>query len=684
MQSEKTQTEVFPFFDRDLSWLSFNYRILMEANDADVPLLERLRFLAIYSSNLDEFFRVRVAAQRELAKVESKKVRKKLGSDPQNLLEKILKTVNKQLEEYGRSLKRVYSELKKVGVVVCYDKTYIPPQAEEEVRHFFKTKVLAYLRPVVIQHEKGRYLLNNGELYFALRLKKAGEECLGFVNIPSTQLPRFYCFEHHGRYHFIFLEKILERFIGEVFSTYEVLECKSIKINRDADLHIDDEYSGNLVKKIEKQLGRRKFGESTRFLYDRSISEDLLQRLISFMDLEEPDLSPGGPFHNLRDLMDIKVPDGQRLEYPSREPIKHPLLHEGSHLLAQMEERDFILHFPYQSYEYVLQFFNEAVTDSDVESIDVTFYRMAKDSVIGEALISAALNGKEVNVFMEVKARFDEANNLQWAESLKKAGANIFYSMPGLKVHAKVAQIKRRVNGKIRYYGFFGTGNLNENTARTYCDHGLFSSREGMNRELAMVFDFLHNNVEPEPFKELIVSQFGAVDRFKFLIDREIEAARAGKTARMYIKINNLEERSMIKRLYRAAEAGVEIRLLVRSICCLVPKTNGLKVKRIVGRYLEHARIFYFHNGGDPELYMGSSDWMTRNLHNRVEVSFPVYSEVVRKDLMRLLELQWNDNEQAVWLSEDFKNIPVTQGDSTIINAQRDFYRYLKEEHTES
>lgn len=682
MESKKSKTENLPYYNRDLSWLSFNYRILLEAQDPAVPLLERLRFLAIYSSNLDEFFRVRVAAQRELVKVDSKKLRKSLGRPPQEILENLLQTVNSQLEEYGKSLKQVYQELHKVGVVICYDGPHIPDFAAEEIRHYFKTNVLAYLRPKVIKEDKGRYLLNNGQLYFALRLKCGGEEFLGFLNIPSDKLPRFYCFEKEGRFYYIFLDSILKKHIKEVFSSYQVLECKSVKINRDADLHIDDEYSGNLVKKIEKQLDRRRFGESTRFLYDRSISPQLLERLVSFMDLEEPDLSPGGPFHNLHDLMEIKVPDGQRLEYPPQPPVQHPVLKAGGNLLQKMEERDFILHFPYQTYEYVLQFFNEAVTDPDVESINVTFYRMATDSIIGEALISAARNGKEVNVFMEVKARFDEANNLQWGSRLKEAGANIFYSMPGLKVHAKVAQIKKRVNGKSRYYGFFGTGNLNENTARVYCDHGLFSSREGVNKELEAVFDFLHTSKEPQPFRELIVSQFGAPEKFKQLIDREIEAARAGKPAKMYIKINNLEERSMIKRLYRAAQEGVEIRLLVRSICCLVPGTQGLKVKRIVGRYLEHARIFYFYNGGREEIYLGSSDWMTRNLHNRVEVSFPVYDQAFRKDLMTLLELQWNDNQQAVWLSPEMKNLPIESfGDSPKVDAQKNFYEYVKEEN---
>lgn len=677
-KSARKLAKKIPLFNRDLSWLGFNYRILMEARDPEVPLMERLRFLAIYSSNLDEFFRVRVAYHREVALMESKKVRKKAGKDSPEVLERLLERSNHQMEEYGEVLREVLDELRHNGVIICNrPPMLIPKSAEKEVDYYFKTKVLAYLRPQVIAKEGDTYFLDDGKLYFALRLKKGKEDFLGFVNIPSDKIERFYRFSEDDCSWFIFLDNIIKAHLDTIFSEYKVIECKSIKLNKNADLHIDDEFSGDLVKKIEAQIAKRNQGESTRFLYDESISKKLLNRLVDFLELQAPDLVPGGPYHNLDDFFEVKVPF-PKLEYPPQPPIAHRFLTGEDSLLAAMEKQDFMLSFPYQSYEYVLQFFNEAVTDPEVEGINVTFYRMAEESIIGEALVSAARSGKEVNVFMEVKARFDEKNNIEWARRMKDAGANIIYSMPGLKVHAKVAQIRKRVKGKLRYYGFFGTGNLNETTARIYCDHGLFTTHFSMNRELNRVFHFLLNKKEPKPFKKLIVSQFGALDRFTEMIDREIEEARAGRRAEMTIKVNNLEEVNMINKLYEAAEAGVEIRLLVRSICCLVPGTNLIKVKRLVGRYLEHARVFYFYNGGKEQMYMGSSDWMNRNLHNRVEVSFPIYDPKIREVIHQLLDLQWADNQQGVWIDENSHNQWVDQGAQKPVSAQNYFYRYLK------
>ncbi len=670
-------TKKTPFFDRDLSWLSFNYRILMEAADETVPLLERLRFLAIYSSNLDEFFRVRVAYHRELNKVDSKKVKKKIGGSSKKLLKTILQTTHLQLAEYGKVLNALLEQLADKGVVICTDQPCIPAGAVSEVSHYFRTTVQAYLRPQVIEDEKSEYFLNNGELYFGLRLQRNDKQYLAFVNVPSNKLPRFYCYREGKVTYDIFLDNIVADHLAYIFQGYEVLEHKSIKLNKDADLYIDDEFSGDLVKKIEKHISLRNLGDSTRFLYDRTISHELLNKLKDFFDLQEEDLAPGGSYHNLHDFFEIK-PARPELEYPDHPPIKHPLFSQRPNILREMEKRDHILHFPYESFEYVLQFFNEAVTDPQVTGINATFYRMARDSQIGEALISAARNGKQVNVFMEVKARFDEENNLQWARRMKEAGVKIIYSMPGLKVHAKVAQIRKKVDGKTRYYGFFGTGNLNEETAKVYCDHGLLSCHQAMNEELNSVFRFLLNKKEPPPFKELLVSQFGAPERFQEMVEREIEAARAGRKAKMIIKINNLEDKGMIEKLYEAAAAGVQIDLLVRSICCLVPGTEGLRVKRVVGRYLEHARLYYFYNGGEEELYLGSSDWMKRNLYNRVEVSFPVYDPAVRDQLMMMLEFQLNDTSQAVHLGPNLENLRYATPQNSH-SCQDDFYHYLKE-----
>jgi len=405
-------------------------------------------------------------------------------------------------------------------------------------------------------------------------------------------------------------------------------------------------------------------------LYDPKISEELLNLLASKLDLMPDDATSGGRYHNLNDLFQVSS-DNEELVYTPLPHIAASELDSSRSLLRKIEEKDILLHFPYQSYDYILQFFNEAAIDPEVEEINVTFYRMAKNSQIGEALISAAKNGKKVAVFMEVKARFDEKNNLAWAKRLREAGAKIVYSLPGLKVHAKVALVKK----KHIMYGFFGTGNLNEKTSEIYCDMGLLSVQKEMTLELSYVFQHLVTKYSPPTFNQLIVSQFGAFEKFSWLIDREIKNAEAGKEARIIIKVNNLQEESLIKKLYEAADKGVDVKLIVRSICCLVPKSN-LKVKRVVDRYLEHSRTFYFFNDGNPEMYLGSADWMNRNLHRRIEVCFPILSDHMKQEILTILKFQWQDDLKGVWLSPKMKNKRPKKEHNT--RAQLDTYKFLK------
>ncbi len=663
------------FIDRDLSWISFNYRVLLEAKNPKVPLLERLRFIAIYSSNLDEFFRVRVAAIRSIREIDKKKINESAGVG-KDLLKEIHSTISGQLDEYGQTLRAILSELNGKGIFIPDSLDQLSSQHKLEVSHYFKTKVLAYLRPYIFDRSTASPFLNNQQLYLAMRLQKDGEECFGYVNIPSDQLPRYYHIQDNDNHYFLYLDDIVRDNIGLVFPGFEVLECKSVKLNKDADLHIDDEFSGDLVEKIEKQIKKRNLGTPSRFLYDRSMSEDLIDFFTDTFELAESDLVAGGRYHNLNDLFGIFNPTRHKLEYDRQQPITHAAIERSNSLLKCLEAQDCLLHFPYQSYDYVLQFFNEAAVDPDVKEIYVTFYRMAGESVIGEALISAANNGKKVIVFMELKARFDEENNLRWASRLKEAGVKIIYSIPGLKVHAKVALVRKK---KISY-GFFGTGNLNEKTAKIYCDHGLLSTNKDLTAELFQVFRFLHKRKSPDPFKHLIVSQFNAIDKFSALIDREIKNQKKGKSARIVIKLNNLEEKQMIAKLYEAAEAGVDVELLVRSICCLVPETSGIRVTRIVDRYLEHARVFHFWNDGNEEVYLGSSDWMTRNLHRRVEVCFPIFDKKLKEEILAILKLQLQDNSNAVLLDPEMKNVAI-RNDHSLVNAQHDTYAMVKGIH---
>lgn len=653
------------FFDRDLSWLSFNYRVLMEAMDKSLPLLERLKFIAIYSSNLDEFFRVRVAGIRHLIQIDKKKIYKKIDFDPRWLLQQIRKGVDLQLQEYGTALGEILTALKKENLKICTDLDQVPAAIKPELLYYFKTHVAAYLKPEEL-NSKTDIFLDNQAIYLAVRFASGKKSIL---KIPTDKLSRFFKTNHKDQTVFVFLDDVIRIHLDIIYPKEKVAECRSIKLNKNADLQIDDEYAGVLVEKIEKQINKRNLGVPSRFLFDMKMSKGLLETLTKKLQLDDDDLNKGGRYHNLNDFFQISS-NQSKLEYPKLPPVHRPELDKCRSLLSLIEKREQIFHFPYHSYDYVLQFFNEAAIDPEVEEINVTFYRMAKKSVIAEALISAATNGKKVGVFMEVKARFDEANNLVWAKRMEDAGIKIIYSIPGLKVHAKVALVKK----KDRMYGFFGTGNLNENTSEIYGDHGLMSTDKVMTKELAQVFEFLLTKEQPKAFKKLIVSQFEAQETFISFIDREIALAKQGKKAQIIVKVNNLQEQALISKLYEAAEKGVEVNLIVRSICCLVPNKK-IKVRRLVDRYLEHARVFYFLNDGKDELYMGSSDWMNRNLHRRVEVTFPIESKMIKKEILHILNLQWQDDIKGVWLSPEMKNEKIKSKNK--VPAQLATYQYL-------
>ncbi|MEP2025304.1 MAG: polyphosphate kinase 1 [Reichenbachiella sp.] len=684
---QEKQDVVNTYFNRDLSWLTFNYRVLQEAESSEVPLFERLKFLAIYSSNQDEFFRVRVANIRRLVEIGKKKINKALDIDPDVLLDKIHDRIQIQLDQYGNTLRNsVLKELEKNGVFILS-----PEQLNEDQRaaclYYFKTKVLSFLQPYHFDLARREPFLNNRELYFALKLRSKYSQGIkfAFLNIPSNRLPRFFKIPSPSfQFHYIFLDDIVAMHLDFVFPDYEILECKSIKMNKDADLNIEDEFSGDLVEKIQKQIQKRNLGTPSRFLFDRTISAELLENFQDVFHLSEDDLVSGGQYHSLFDFMDFPNPVGSALEFESQEPLRNHKIDRYRSIFTAIDESDQMLHFPYHSYNYILQFFNQAAIDPHVAEIKVAFYRMASDSLIGNALISAAKNGKKVTVFIELKARFDEENNLLWAEKMQKEGIRIIYSIPGLKVHAKVALVKKKTDeGTNKIYCFFGTGNLNEKTASIYCDHGLLTGHDKMGEELDELFKYLYKRKQPKPFKHLLVSQFNIVEAFNQLIQREINHVKNGKEGRIIIKLNNIEERGMIDKLYEASRAGVKIEMIVRSICCLIPgvpeMSENITVRRIVGRYLEHARVFWFNNNGKDELFMGSADWMKRNLKSRVEVTFPIYNVELKQEVKEILNLQLQDNTKAVMLDQKQNNIRVERKKGEkLYHAQVDTYQMVK------
>ncbi len=682
------------YANRELSWLSFNHRVLEEAADESVPLYERIRFLAIYASNLEEFFRVRVASLRKLATL-NKAGLKRLDFDPARLIAGIHEVVTRQHHEFEAIFRKSILPQLRQKDIVLYQGEPFPEKHQKEMVHFFKSKILSYLQPLFLDDKKGKApFLDNDALYLVICLRQkekpssADDTVMAYLNIPARQLGRFIRLSPvKGKHYFVCIEDIVRQNLHTIFPGYVVADHYCIKLDRSGELGIEDEYEGDLVQKIKEHLPKRAHGEPTRFQYEEGMPAGMLKSLRQNFGLQPEDMVPGGRYLNLDDLMKLPNPLSPRLEYEPMPPIGKRELDATESIFESIRRKDYILHFPYHSYDYVLRFFNEAAIDPCVREVKVTLYRIAANSLIANALISAARNGKKVTVFVEVKARFDEANNLRWAGQMEAAGINIIYSIPGLKVHAKIALVRRITpDGKTQGFAYMGTGNFNERTASIYADDGLFTTHSGIVLELQRVFNHLAGTQPAMKFRHLLVAQFNLQDRFLELLDREIDLARAGKPARIVIKLNNLEEKVMIDKLYQASEAGVQVDLLIRGICCLIPGRKGLSenitVTRIVDRFLEHSRIFWFHNNGREEFYLSSADWMKRNLYKRIEVGFPVYDVTVREELKQMLLLQLEDSQKARHLDASHHSKPASGPGKKRVRAQTDFYEWLKEKES--
>jgi len=672
------------FFDRDLSWLSFNERVLQEACKADVPLLERINFLSIYSSNLDEFYRVRMPVLLALEKL-SKKEKNNI-SIADNLLGNANQAIRNHQQEYGKILREnIIPALRdnKINFIYGVD---IPEELCKEVRRYFLSQVLAFLQPVNLADARSSFFPNNNELYFLINLIDNGKVQTIILNIPSNNLPRFYKIEKGDETFIVVLDDIIRNNFDVLFKDAEITGCFSFKITRTAEIDLKDEYSGNLAEQIEKQLQKRDFGLATRFLHQPGVPDVTMEFIKDKLNLQKANIVEGGRYHNLKDLSSFPVKD-KSLSNQSWPKINYPEVIKEKSLYQEILERDILINPPYQSYDSILRFFNEAATDTQVEEIYVTLYRVASDSKIVNALISAAKNGKKVFVLVELKARFDEANNIKWAKKMKEAGVDIIYSVTALKVHAKIALVKRAVDNRKVYTGLFATGNFNETTANFYTDHILMTAHQGMLREVELLFMFLAKRVKPtDPdlikFKHLLVAQFNLQQRFVELINREILNAQIGEISSIIIKLNNLEEKVLIAKLYEASQAGVKIQLIIRGICRLIPGVKGMseniKVVRIIDRYLEHGRVFVFHNQGNEEIYLGSADWMNRNIYRRIEVCFPIYDEKIKAEIKSILKLQLLDNVKAVEINDKMINIPVVTKHK-LTQSQYSIYELLKE-----
>ena len=675
-------------YNRDLSWLTFNDRVLLEAADPKVPLYERLKFLAIYSSNLDEFFRVRYPSVIALSKLNKKLLKEAVLLSEEDVANKVQAYINSQLQRFGNILHHeILPELLQHNIAFHYN----APVNEEnllQIREIFFSKVLSFIQPVFLNPEGTKnFVPENSHLYFVVTLHDESKDTINhvIVNIPSKKLKRFFVLKPlNGVQQVFFIDDVIRENMPRLFPGSNVLNVYSIKFNRDAALALNDDYSDNLLDKIEKKLSKRELGAPTRFLFEAGMPTSLQLYLSGIFKIETNDMFEGGRYHNLSDLMSFPSFD-KSLHYPDEQPLMYPPTATEGDLFNLIAGGDILLHLPYHSYSPVLSFFNQAAVDANVSEIYVTLYRVASESHIVNALISAAKNGKKVTAFIELKARFDEANNIKWSRTMKDAGIRLIYSDPAIKVHSKIALV-RTIKGD-HNYAILSTGNFNETTASFYTDHVLLTANHAVCKEMYALFSILQRkkllltNATPD-FKKLLVSQFNLLPEFERLIALEIEKVKNGQAGLIRIKVNNLEEPYFINLLYEASAAGVEVQLIVRSICCLIPQKADLSdhivVKRIIDKYLEHTRLFIFGEDADAVVCMGSSDLMTRNLRRRIEVCIVVNDDFCRKQLLHYFSLQWRDNAKATLLSNDMEQHRVPQLTEESFRAQNDIFQYLQ------
>ncbi len=669
------------YFNRDLSWLAFNKRVLEESLDPRLPVAEKIKFIAIHASNLDEFYRVRVSHLETLERLGE------FNLEENASYAEILTAVRTEATNQANYLRTILAtvivpELEKNKIILYQNDEEVNPAHLDAIYEYFNTQVLSFLQPVWLNKENAPFLEDRA-LYFICQLTHDEDpDQLVLVNIPSQNLPRFITLPDIDENHYIiYLDDIIRIGSRKFLENYSIKGVYSIKLNRDAGLNLD-EYSGEIAEQMKLSLQQREFGAPSRFQYDANMPDELVYACKEIFNFEQEELAATGRYLQMSDFFGFPVPSNTLTGLTKWKPLKHLKLASFKHYFKALDERDFILHFPYQSYDHVLLFFNQAVLDPYVTEVFATFYRVASDSHIVNALISASKNGKKVKAFVEVKARFDEANNLKWAEKMKKAGIDIFYSLPDIKVHAKTALITRVRNGITKTYGFYGTGNFNEKTAGMYSDLGLFTSNNEMNEELRNVFEFLYNKKRPADFKHLLVSQFNIIEAFKKLIKNEIDNVNQGGEGKIIIKLNNLEDSEMIDALYEASNAGVKINLIIRSVCRLRPGVKGLSenitLVRVLGRYLEHSRVFIFNNNGAPKLFLGSADWMERNLHARVEVVFPVYDEDCRNEIFEFIKVQLDHYQKTNFIDQHLHPIPINSSEMAGYDAQEAFYQYIK------
>ena len=642
------------YLNREISWLQFNGRVLQEAGDKTVPLIERMRFLGIFSNNLDEFFKVRYATVKRIDYA-GKAGKSELGGvTASELLELITKIVIKQQTDSLKILSAIENELEQEDIFIIKEDELDQNQTEF-LKDYFIKKISPALVTIILNEDIDLPNLKDSAAYLAINMHlKTGKHQYALIEI-SKNMDRFIVLpQKDGKDYIIMVDDVLRLCLNDIFSIfdYKKISAHMIKITRDAELDLESDLRKSFMEKISDSVKERQEGEPVRFVYDKTIAKDTLQFFIHKMGIDSTDSRiPGGRYHNRRDYMSFPSLGRTNLLYEKIEPLPVKGLSLETSIFEAIDKKDYFLYTPYHTFSYVVKFLREAALDPKVKSIKITIYRLAEISQVASSLINAAKNGKKVTVSMEIQARFDEQANIEYAEQMQREGVNLIFGVQGLKVHSKMCVIEREEDGKLKRYGFVSTGNFNESTARVYTDFTLFTSHSKILKDINKVFNFFEVNYKIYRYKHIVTSPHYTKNTFYKLIDKEIENKKAGKPAYIRLKMNSISSYKMIDKLYEASRAGVQIQMIVRGICCLVPGVKGMseniEVISIVDKFLEHTRTYIFCNDNDPKIYISSADWMTRNIENRVEVSCPIYDESIKKQLLTIFDLCWNDNVKA-------------------------------------
>jgi polyphosphate kinase len=680
-------TKNIPLINREISWLYFNDRVLQEAADPTVPLIERIKFLAIFSSNLDEFYRVRVATLSRLANL-NERAKEILGYNPKKILSQIKSIVVKQEKKFHNLYENIIvKQLAEEKIFILNDKQLNVTRGEF-VKGFFRERLLSTLVPIMLDDDLPLPEMRDRAIYFFVRLTKNKKSRYALIEFPDN-LSRFLVLPETNNLKFIILlDDIIRYSLEDIFFIFDhdSIDAYSLQLTRDAELDLDKEVSVKFVDALSKSLQKRRKGKPMRLLYDSEMPIDMIGYLVKKMKIDKGNLIPGNRYHNFKNFIAFPNVGRPDLEYKKNNPLPVEGLSFGKSLMGMIAKKDFLISTPYQSFDYVIHFLREAAIDPKVKEISITVYRLAENSKIIHALINAAKNGKKVNCLVELRARFDEQNNIYWSNKLEEEGVNVLYGIDGYKVHSKICLVTRMEKGKPAHYACLSTGNFNEKTASIYADHTILTADKRITIDMVAIFRALNKSILPKGLKTLIVSPIDSRPAIYKLIDNEMKFARAGKKGYMIFKMNSLADEQLINKLYQASNAGVKIKLIVRGMCCLIPGQKGfsenIEVISIVDKYLEHARVHIYGNGGKELIYLTSADFMTRNIDNRVEVGFPVLDDDLRKEVRDIIDIQLEDNTKARDITGNAINRYHKTRSELLTRAQIDIYTYLKNKNT--